>query len=161
LALLELIGPEPNCLEDELRRIVKAISKGRDTDLLIKLWGWNGEVYRTLESVGDEYGITRERVRQIEARALRRLERTHFPTPYLRAAKGVLLKEAPALDVELSKKISASSVSRVSFNVWSLARAAGIFNERWPFERLNVGGKKVLILRNDVTHLRGALSAVR
>jgi hypothetical protein len=160
-AHLKLIGPEPSCLEDELHRIVKAITKGRDTDLLIKLWGWNGEVYRTLESVGDEYGITRERVRQIEARALRRLKSTHFPTPYLRAAKGVLLKEAPAIDVELSKKISASGVSRNSFDVWSLSRAAEIFNERWPFQRLDVGSKRVLILRNDVTHLRGALSAVR
>jgi hypothetical protein len=160
-AHLKLIGPEPSCLEDELRRIVKAITNGRDTDLLIKLWGWNGEVYRTLESAGDEYRITRERVRQIEARALRRLKSTHFPTPYLRAAKGVLLKEAPAIDAELSKKISASGVSRNYFNVWSLARATGIFNERWPFERLDVGSKRVLILRNDVTHLRGALSVVR
>jgi RNA polymerase primary sigma factor len=34
--------------------------------------------YRTLEEVGREFGITRERIRQIEARVLRKLRHPHF-----------------------------------------------------------------------------------
>ena len=41
--------------------------------LLILRFGLDGGAPRTLEQVGDELGITRERVRQLEARALREL----------------------------------------------------------------------------------------
>jgi RNA polymerase primary sigma factor len=34
--------------------------------------------YRTLEEVGREFGITRERIRQIEARVLRKLRHPHY-----------------------------------------------------------------------------------
>jgi RNA polymerase primary sigma factor len=34
--------------------------------------------YRTLEEVGMEFGITRERIRQIEAVALRKLRHPHL-----------------------------------------------------------------------------------
>jgi RNA polymerase primary sigma factor len=39
-------------------------------------FGLNGEVAKTLEQVGAELGVTRERVRQLESRALRELQST-------------------------------------------------------------------------------------
>jgi RNA polymerase primary sigma factor len=47
--------------------------KPRLRDLLILRFGLDGQPPRTLEDVGNELGITRERVRQLEARALRDL----------------------------------------------------------------------------------------
>ena len=85
-AFLATLGPEPGCLEDELRRLVAALESGRNLELLIKLWGWNGSDPRTLESVAFELTprLTRERVRQIESKALRRLRSFKFDTPHLR-----------------------------------------------------------------------------
>jgi RNA polymerase primary sigma factor len=37
-------------------------------------FGLNGRVPKTLEEVGTELGVTRERVRQLESRALRELQ---------------------------------------------------------------------------------------
>jgi RNA polymerase primary sigma factor len=45
-------------------------------------FGLNGQAPQTLEQVGKELGITRERVRQLESRALREL-RSHAPQLYL------------------------------------------------------------------------------
>jgi Bacterial RNA polymerase, alpha chain C terminal domain/Sigma-70, region 4 len=159
--LLESVAPDPIFLEDELARILQSVSNGRNSKILTSLWGWNGEVYRTLESVGGEFGITRERVRQIEAGALRRLEKHHFQTPFLQSAITLLKKEAPGIDAELSKKIRESGISRDDFNIWSLIRAAEIFNERSPFERVNIDDNRLLVLADDEPQLSGVLSIVR
>lgn len=45
----------------------------RAKDILIKRFGLDGQGTRTLQELGNEYNITRERVRQIEAKALRKL----------------------------------------------------------------------------------------
>ena len=50
--------------------------------VISRRFGLNGETPQTLEQVGSELGITRERVRQLESRALREL-RSHAPQLYL------------------------------------------------------------------------------
>ena len=86
--LLASLGPEPKHISEELSRIVLALVTGRDHSMLVSLWGWGGNEPKTLEAVGDAQTprLTRERVRQIEAKALRRLRTLHFDTPILRSA---------------------------------------------------------------------------
>jgi RNA polymerase sigma factor (sigma-70 family) len=65
---------EPN--HDLRISIEQAMTKGlsrRERSILELRYGLNGSSPRTLEIVGLELGVTRERIRQIEARALRRL----------------------------------------------------------------------------------------
>ena len=45
----------------------------KEQEILIKRYGLDGEGPRTLEDVAKDYGVTRERIRQIEAKALRKL----------------------------------------------------------------------------------------
>ena len=45
----------------------------RERKVLIMRFGLEDGVTRTLEDVGREFNVTRERVRQIEAKALRKL----------------------------------------------------------------------------------------
>jgi hypothetical protein len=59
-------------LEEELLLALAIEAPDRDVQLVAKLWGWFGKRPRTLESVGQEYGLTRERVRQIADRVARR-----------------------------------------------------------------------------------------
>ncbi len=160
-SLLKSIAPDPDCLEDELARIVKAISNERDTSVLTKLWGWNGKLYRTLESVGNEVGLTRERVRQLESRALRRLNKHKMDTPFLHAAIATLKAELPDMDLTLSRKIRERGVSRNDFNIWSIEKAAEIFDLEWPFARLDIGEDTILVRDRDEPRLREVLSVVR
>ena len=49
-------------------------------------FGWNDGRPRTLEEVGKEFNVTRERIRQIEAKALRKMRhpsRSKVIKPYL------------------------------------------------------------------------------
>ncbi|MEC7201603.1 MAG: sigma factor-like helix-turn-helix DNA-binding protein, partial [Verrucomicrobiota bacterium] len=47
----------------------------RESKILKYRFGLDGEKERTLEEVGQEFGVTRERIRQLQNMALQRLKR--------------------------------------------------------------------------------------
>lgn len=49
----------------------------REKDILIKRFGLDGKPPRTLETIGKDYNVTRERIRQIESKALRKLQKKY------------------------------------------------------------------------------------
>ncbi|MBE9467570.1 MAG: sigma-70 family RNA polymerase sigma factor [Bacteroidetes bacterium] len=75
----DLPGPDKNLLTDSLRkeieRVLTALSK-REAEILRLYFGLNGVPPSTLEEIGEEFDLTRERVRQIKEKAIRRLKYT-------------------------------------------------------------------------------------
>ena len=59
-------------MNEEVRKAVDSLSE-RERDVIILRFGLDGGGARTLESIAAMYGVTRERIRQIEAKALRKL----------------------------------------------------------------------------------------
>lgn len=62
-------------LRIEIERVLRTISH-REGDILKRYYGLNGYHQHTLEEIGNELDLTRERVRQIKEKALRRLKQT-------------------------------------------------------------------------------------
>jgi RNA polymerase primary sigma factor len=58
---------------EELERLLESLS-GRERKIIELRFGLNGEEPRTLEEVGRRFGVTRERIRQIEAKTLAKLK---------------------------------------------------------------------------------------
>jgi RNA polymerase primary sigma factor len=69
---------EASMLRDELLQAIQGLGDERETKVIMLRYGLDDGEYRTLEQVGQQLGITRERVRQIEAVALRRLRHPHL-----------------------------------------------------------------------------------
>ena len=59
-------------LKDQLLNIIKSLTP-REQKVVRLRYGLDDGQPRTLEDVGNEFGVTRERIRQIEAKALRKL----------------------------------------------------------------------------------------
>jgi RNA polymerase primary sigma factor len=71
--------PDSGLINDSLRREVqRALSTLtlREADVITLYFGLNGEHSMTLEEIGEKFSLTRERVRQIKEKAIRRLRHT-------------------------------------------------------------------------------------
>ncbi len=75
----EAITPETGLLYDslrkEIRRAVSTLTQ-RESDVVQLYFGLNIEHPMTLEEIGEKFDLTRERVRQIKEKAIRRLKHT-------------------------------------------------------------------------------------
>jgi RNA polymerase primary sigma factor len=62
-----------NLLREEIERVLETLTE-REKKILKMRFGLDNGDPRTLEMVGEEFEVTRERIRQIEAKALRKLK---------------------------------------------------------------------------------------
>lgn len=73
------VDPDNALITDSLRReIQRALSTltPREADVVAYYFGLNGSHSMTLEEIGERFSLTRERVRQIKEKAIRRLRHT-------------------------------------------------------------------------------------
>lgn len=73
------IRPDQELMNESLRReVLRALSTltQREAEVIMFYFGLNGEQAMTLEEIGEKFNLTRERVRQIKEKAIRRLRQT-------------------------------------------------------------------------------------
>ena len=73
------VKPDQGLIDDSLRReVMRALSTltQREAEVITYYFGLNGEQAMTIEEIGEKFNLTRERVRQIKEKAIRRLRQT-------------------------------------------------------------------------------------
>ena len=65
------------CLSDAISKILDNLTK-REKTVIVHRFGLQGENPKTLQEVGEILGVTRERIRQIEAKTIRKLRHPRF-----------------------------------------------------------------------------------
>jgi len=84
-------------LEDALKDYLGAVSglQGEKLDALLARLGWHGRLPVTLQAAAEKIGVSRERIRQIEASVLKRLPSHSVVMPPLDKAIDLLENNAP------------------------------------------------------------------
>jgi len=75
----DISSPDQELLTDSLRkeieRVINTLTQ-READIIKLYFGLNGKHVHTLREISEKYNLTKERVRQIKERAIRRLKHT-------------------------------------------------------------------------------------
>jgi RNA polymerase primary sigma factor len=70
-------GIMKDSLRDEIRRILKSLSP-REAEIVNAYFGLEREDGVTIEEIGKKYDLTKERIRQIKERAIKRLQKARY-----------------------------------------------------------------------------------
>jgi RNA polymerase primary sigma factor len=84
------LGPDDDLMKESLKEEVAqglAILSPREVEVISAYYGLNGYKALTLEEIGEMYNLTRERVRQIKERSIRRLRKA-YNSPALKSYLG-------------------------------------------------------------------------
>ena len=99
---------ERKILNKELLKILRKYLNDRELVIIIKRYGLDGEEPLTLEELGSMFNITRERIRQIEAKAEKRLSRLKDIKKFK-----IYLGDLEQIDDEITTKKSDKSKEKV------------------------------------------------
>jgi RNA polymerase primary sigma factor len=76
-----LPSPEEQLMEEEHKRetreLLSCLTSHREREVIERRMGWTTGERQTLDVIGEHFGVTRERIRQIEKRALTTLREVH------------------------------------------------------------------------------------
>ena len=123
--VLQFQGRKPVTVEEELAALAVAMTKSpRRASIVIERFGWSGSDPRTLEEVGQAHGITRERVRQIEAAFRQRLKGRPMRLPLLERAIDLMLTKSPGSARRIEEALLQAGLTRRHFSISGLIEAA-------------------------------------
>ncbi len=136
-------------LQSELADFTRSAKTERDSHIVIKYFGWAGHRPRTLEDVGEEYGMTRERVRQLCEKVIGPTRTAKPFAPTLDRALRWIRMRVPARTDELESNLVKSRFVDGQFSLESLQSAAIAFGREPSFWLDRVAGYSVAVPPNS------------
>ena len=132
-------------LETELRDITVAVSGKRNACIIARYFGWDGHRPCTLQSVGDRYGLTRERIRQISERFAANCQNKKSFSPVLRRALELVESRLPGLAAQIELDLVQRGIAGKSMSVEGLISAAQLFKQQVNFRIETLRGKRFVV----------------
>jgi hypothetical protein len=137
-------SPGPT-LEKELHYLV---GTGRNARIAARYYGFDGHGGGTLQSVGDAFGLTRERVRQIASRTSEKLATGQLLLPIVDRTIRFVSDHMPAEASTIEIAVRAEGLSSSLFRLEGVINAAELLGAHPPFAITRVGGGRIVHARN-------------
>ena len=155
--------PTAAWLEEELDSFFNANVNNRKKQIIRRLMGWNGGPGTTLDQAGQEFDLTRERIRQILAKSLRAL--TVIRPTFLRLAIECVERCVPASAESAELALIEAEIARSSFRLEGVATTAKHLGlpifwsiEEWNARRFVVNSEAMSQIRDFLTVARKRVS---
>src|SRR5258708_20620939 len=117
-------------LERELRDL---LGTGRNARIAARYYGFDGRGGGSLQTVGNEIGLTRERVRQIVTPASERLSTGRPVSPTLDRTIAFVVDRMPAAAGEIEAELRLEGLTSRLFRLEDIIQAAGSVGRPLPF----------------------------
>ena len=121
-------------LEEELWEFTRPAGNERNRKMAAKYLGWDGDGGRTLQAVADDYGLTRERVRQVVARVDSALNHTRPFAPALDRVLEFITDRTPSVASDLEAALVAEGLTKRPFHLSVLPSTASMMNRELSFD---------------------------
>lgn len=138
------IPREGGKLEDELRQLAAPAGSPRNVSIVVRHLGWDGRGGDTLETVGREHRISRQRALQIVKRVRRQYRGIRLVPPRLDAC---LLAATPRLAEKaevVEDRLHRAGETASPFRIEGLLAAAETLNLPSPIEMFLIGAARVV-----------------
>ncbi len=143
--MLWSITPSRTPLEDELARLVESKApSARDCLLVRRVLGWDGERGCSLKDAGEQFGITRERARQIYDGAIQQI-RTAEVSSALDKALAFVSRMANRAAGDIEAELQLRRFTRYPFAISALIKTGGLFGRAPEFGLEESGGKLFVV----------------
>jgi len=145
-------------LEKELFYWIELTGKKRDAHIFAMYIGADGNGSRTLESIGQEFGLTRERVRQInkkfEKKFVEKCKRSEIPLILLDRALQIVTDEVLSLASadELENRLVKQGITEKIFRLEALRKTALTLGREVPFQIVDLYGTRI-VSKHDKTNI--------
>jgi hypothetical protein len=147
------IPEEHSLLEDELDYLISHASNFRrlsPTDRNVRIaaqhYGFDGAGGATLQAVGEVYGLSRERVRQICFRVQRELKYKKCATPWLDKTFAAVAARLPAAAEVVEAALQENGITRSKFRLEGLLKTARLLGRAAPFSLVEIDGKRTAVV---------------
>ncbi|NQU22970.1 MAG: hypothetical protein HQ567_16965 [Candidatus Nealsonbacteria bacterium] len=148
-------------LEDELIEIFAPGFSPRDRQIVSEYYGWDGGGGHTLEHLGRKYGLSRERIRQICVRAIKRNHDTTVFAPVLDRALEFLSERFPAGLDALQAEFDDAGFSGRPLPVESVRLAGEFLSRHVPFSVVDVGRNRMAVALEQAEIPRAIVQAAK
>jgi hypothetical protein len=132
-------------LEDEFTRLLEShVPHARDCRLVRRVLGWDGQPGCCLKHAGEEFGITRERARQIYDQAIERISAAQVSCALDEALVFVKRMSNRAAE-DVAAELQRQGFTRCLFSMQALLKTAEVFGRVPPFT-VEEAGRKMFIV---------------
>jgi hypothetical protein len=132
-------------LERELRDL---LGTGRNARITARYYGFDGRGGGSLQTVGNEIGVTRERVRQIVTAVSERLSNGRPVSPTLDRTIAFVADRMPAAAGEIEAELWFQRLTSGLFRLEGVIQAAQLLGKRLPFSITEVNGESLVHARD-------------
>jgi hypothetical protein len=132
-------------LEEELMAIIPPADCDRDRQIVAEYCGWSGGGKRTLEQLGKKFGLSRERIRQVCIRAVKRHRGTKVFAPVLDRTLAFLARRLPAPAEELEAELISAGLSACGLSLEAVREAAEFLSRDPGFAVARIDGRRLAV----------------
>jgi hypothetical protein len=126
-------------LEQELIEVFASTPYPRNREILVGYYGWEDGRQHTLTEIGARFGITRERVRQVCAKLVKRLNGPAMPSaPAMDRALALVAERLPVAAARIEAELAAEGLTAIGMSVESLATGAKLLHRPVRFRIVKI-----------------------
>jgi hypothetical protein len=148
-------------LEEELTQIFASTPDPRNREIVIGYYGWKDGRRHTLAEIGDRHGMTRERTRQICARAVKRKNPAGTLAPVMDRTLRFVGERLPRPVAALEREMQQAGLTAVGLCLENVVTAARLLGRPLPFRVVSVGKGHLAVAPGQVAASATAVEAAK